>query len=96
LLSSWLGVRLGQGDGIAARAGLSADIGFVISQEGIVRFATKLEDRLVLWENLHLQLVDFVEGCLSVMCFFGFFRLSSLSLCHTTLDLSTNNIGVHN
>ncbi|MES0344362.1 MAG: hypothetical protein ABUK16_09645 [Anaerolineales bacterium] len=62
-----MGIRLGPGDGIAARAGLSADMGFVISQEGIVRCATKLEDRLMLWENLRLQLVDFVEGDLRLI-----------------------------
>ena len=33
--------------------------GFMISQEGIVRCATKLEDRLVLWENLRLQLASY-------------------------------------
>ncbi len=37
-------------------------IGFVISQEGVVRCITKLEDRLVLWENLRLQPVDFVDA----------------------------------
>lgn len=36
-------------------------IGFVVSQEGVVRCMTKLGNRLVMWENTRLQPVDFVE-----------------------------------
>jgi hypothetical protein len=43
------------------------NLSFVISQEGSIRCATKLEDRLVLWKNLPLHLVDFVEGDFPLM-----------------------------
>ncbi len=36
-------------------------VGFVISQDGDVRVTTKVEDRLVVWENIQLQLPKFVS-----------------------------------
>ncbi len=36
-------------------------VGFVISQDGDVRVMTKVDDRLVVWENIQLQLPKFVS-----------------------------------
>lgn len=36
-------------------------LGFVVSQDGDVRVMTKVGDRLVLWENIQLQLPKFVS-----------------------------------
>ena len=35
-------------------------VGFVISQDGDVRVMTRVEDRLIVWENIQLQLPKFV------------------------------------
>ncbi len=37
-----------------------ASVGFVISQDGDVRVITKVHERLVMWENIKLQLFDFI------------------------------------
>ena len=36
-------------------------VGFVISQDGDVRAITKVGERLVLWDNVRLQLHDWLE-----------------------------------
>jgi hypothetical protein len=36
-------------------------VGFVISQDGDVRVITQVHGRLVMWENIKLQLVDFIK-----------------------------------
>jgi hypothetical protein len=36
-------------------------VGFVISQDGDVRVMTKVDERLVVWENIQLQLPKFVS-----------------------------------
>lgn len=37
-------------------------IGFVCSQDGDIRVFTKLNDRVVFWENIRLQLDDFIDS----------------------------------
>jgi hypothetical protein len=37
-------------------------IGFVVSQDGDVRAITKLDDKVVIWENIRLQFDDFVTS----------------------------------
>ncbi len=40
---------------------IADSVGFVISQDGDVRVMTQVRGKLVVWENLRLQLHDFIR-----------------------------------
>lgn len=42
-------------------AQVTGSVGFVVSQDGDVRAMTQVQDHLVMWENIKLQLPDFVR-----------------------------------
>jgi hypothetical protein len=42
-------------------AAIQPSVGFVVSQDGDVRAITRLDDKVVLWENIRLQIDDFVK-----------------------------------
>ena len=42
-------------------AAVQPSVGFVVSQDGDVRAITKLEDKVVIWEDIRLQIDDFVN-----------------------------------